>query len=540
MRIPLVATLAAGGILWAAGGAAVGKPLYVETFEGPVVGNVERGVEYFLGIPYAEPPVGQRRLRSPVPHQRWTIPLSTAQTGSACPQNPSPDPAGLPSETEDCLFLNLFIPERRTTKPPVLVWIHGGAFAEGYGGSRLYDGSELARDRHVIVVTINYRLGALGFLSTRELDLENAAGNSGNFGLQDQQEALRWVQRNIRAFGGDPTNVTVFGESAGAMSVVDHLVSPAARGLFQRAIIQSAALNVHAPAKKKVQDTLGLGFLKETGCDRKADAAACLRQLPVSAFLKSQSFWLPIQDGSLIPTQPLEALRQGAFNRVPIIVGATEKEAYLFVARIEGTAGRAVHESDVLPLLSASVGDKAQQVMKNYPINTFSNPADAAATALGDGMFNCVATELAQAMATFAPVYSFEFAERDPTQQQPLPPSTSLSPGYSYHTTDLAYVFDRNLQGERLDGKDAGLSALVGEYWSAFARSGNPNHPGGPPWPTYKLTSRQTLRLTRVPTIISDNAESHHCHSWRLAGLLDADVQLGLPGSLPVNNDARH
>src|SRR5690349_6433505 len=296
---------------------------------GPVAGVVTPAMLEFLGIPYAEAPVGDLRWAPPEPHAPWTTPLDASTFGSPCPQTPSA--FGIPSSTEDCLFLNVYVPHRKTVperdlkrKRPVMVWIHGGAFQVGSAGN--YDPTKLVTAGDVIVVSINYRLGALGFLAHPALSAESPAGISGNYGILDQQLALRWVQDNIAGFGGDPKRVTIFGESAGGISVHTQLASPLAAGLFRRAIVQSGA--VFAQPTLQAAEALGQHSADALGCSDQT--AACLRALSVDDVLANQPSGLqttsPVIDGVVLPLPLRDAFQNGAFNRVPVMQGSNHDE----------------------------------------------------------------------------------------------------------------------------------------------------------------------------------------------------------------------
>jgi para-nitrobenzyl esterase len=312
--------------------------LVISTAGGTVGGKAAGPMNAFLGIPYAAPPVGNLRWRPPHPAARWLGIRQATSFGPNCPQPPSQ--FGLASTSEDCLYLNVFTPagtHRRNL--PVMVWLHGGSLL--VGESNDYDPARLVRDG-VIVVTVNYRLGALGFLADPAL-ADRPGGPSGNFGLEDQQAALRWVQRNIRGFGGDPANVTLTGESAGGLSVLAQLASPGARGLFARAISESGTYNLTQEPLATVE-AAGEAFAAKVGCTSQA-AAACLRHLPVSAIVDSEDFtgYRPDIDGRVLTQSIGAALASGQFNRVPVINGTNHDEWRLFVARSElppgGTEG---------------------------------------------------------------------------------------------------------------------------------------------------------------------------------------------------------
>jgi para-nitrobenzyl esterase len=272
-----------------------GGALLVQTDRGPLAGKLVEGrVQAFLGIPYAAPPTGAMRWRPPADVKPWSAPRDATRVGAACPQLDVPDYA---RADEDCLTLNVWAPAGGAANKPVLVWIPGGAFVEGSGGYRLYDGARLAAREDAVVVTMNYRVGPLGFLANRDLAREQGRDASPSFGILDQRAALQWVQRNARIFGGDPARVTVFGESAGAWSVCVHLAMPASGGLFARAIMESGACAdplYFSPPEAEAQgdmlaDALGC---RDLACLRSRDVAAVLRALPIKRhFLLSPGVW---------------------------------------------------------------------------------------------------------------------------------------------------------------------------------------------------------------------------------------------------------
>jgi para-nitrobenzyl esterase len=313
----------------AASAEAAGGPI-VRTRSGPVQGVLNGSVREFLGIPYAAPPAGPLRWRPPQAPRPWSAVRDASQPGPACPQ--APNFFGPASCNEDCLSLNVYAPPPGEQLLPVFVWIHGGDFITGQGAD--YDGAALVEAGHVIVVTLNYRLGVLGFLSHAALGRESADGSSGNYGLMDQQFALQWVRDNIQAFGGDPRNVTVAGESAGGLSILTHLASPTAAGLFQRAIVQSGGYRLAWPSQRDA-DSAGYKLAKSMGCTMAA--AGCLRKLTVVELLDAQEratgtsigsllMWGPHVGGDVLPEQPLLAIRNGSFNQVPVLIGTDHED----------------------------------------------------------------------------------------------------------------------------------------------------------------------------------------------------------------------
>ncbi len=344
--VSVAATVLAAGVGSAAASPASGGANPIVRIDGGLVRGADAaGVNSFLGLPYAAPPTGNLRWRPPQPASSWSGVRDATQFGPGCPQALARNPF-LPPGTisEDCLNLNVYTPTLRSgSDRPVLVWIHGGGLVQD--GGRNYDGTKLAA-AGTVVVTINYRLGALGFLAHPAL-ASRPGGAAGNYGLMDQQAALRWVQRNIARFGGDPHNVTIAGQSAGGLSVLAQMVSPGARGLFQRAIVQSGtfALNQQPLA---AAEAAGETFAKNVGCPDQT--AACLRSVPVSDLVSNFGVEIPgVVDGSVL-TQPIgTALARGQFARVPVINGITHDEELLFVAGLSLTVSQGTN----IPLAGA-------------------------------------------------------------------------------------------------------------------------------------------------------------------------------------------
>ena len=311
---------------------AASQALQASTDKGVVTGVVQGDTAAFLGIPYAAPPVGELRFRPPEPHAPWAAPLAATTPASPCPQALDAVSTNEASTNEDCLYLNVWTKlssgrGRNWGNRPVMLWVHGGGFQFGSGSSPYCNGALLA-EKGDVVVTINYRLGALGYLAAPALDAEGPAHVPGNYGIEDQQAALRWVRRNIASFGGNPRNVTLFGQSAGARSVEYQLASPCAAGLFDRAIIESSGGGAATLAASEAGSSAGI--IKTVGRDAAGDVAACLRAVPAADFLAMNPLnpgnAVPVVDGVVILRQPLDALDAGQFNRVPTITGGTHGE----------------------------------------------------------------------------------------------------------------------------------------------------------------------------------------------------------------------
>jgi para-nitrobenzyl esterase len=460
----------------------------VKVSGGEVAGATRGGVASYLGIPYAAPPVGSLRWRAPQPVQPWQGVRAARSYAPACAQTAQwiPDP-----KSEDCLYLNIWAPERGR-KLPVLVWIHGGGYYGGTGAQAGFDGANLAR-HGAVVVTLNYRLGVFGFFAHPELSAESPHGASGNQGILDQIAALRWVKDNIAAFGGDPQRVAVMGESAGGESVGLLVASPLAKGLFQRAIAQSGndALPLSADEiprfDRKAAEAKGLAFAKAVG----AQNLAALRGLGVAELHKAA--WLPrtIVDGHLLREDLETIYRHGRQNDVPLLVGWTAEEGKDLAPEIletnEFTAPK--HRDLVTKLLGHAPSDA---LLAAYP-----GASDAQARASIDRLTNdwwgwrMVHWAGLQAKYGRAKPYVYFFAH------QPAEPVTPCGYGCGAgHGAEIRYVFDNLHQDARpWTAADRKLATRLARTWVNFARTGSPAGAGLPAWPAYDGTSATVVKI---------------------------------------------
>ncbi|GAB1257538.1 carboxylesterase family protein [Aurantivibrio plasticivorans] len=467
----------------------------------------------YLGIPYAAAPTGDLRWQPPAPVEPWEGILTAGTVGNGCPQSISP--FGQPSASEDCLYLNVYTSSRghhrHFRKRPVMVWIHGGAFTYGEGHS--YDPAKLA-DEGVIVVTFNYRLGALGFMAHPALSATSSTGASGNYGIMDQQAALQWVQENIRAFGGDPNNVTIFGESAGGLSVHAHLASPQSEGLFHRAIIQSGAYLLEQPSLQD-WEYLGLAMANAIGCPDQS--LECLRNADVNTIVANADpgalGFLPIVDGDVLPTSVLTSLATGQFNKVPVMEGTTRDEYSLFVALQFALAGNPVTEENFVSLIT-TLGfpiEVAALIASQYPLTDYASPSDAF-TALGtDFLFSCNSRTSLQLLSQHTRTYAFEFND-------PNAPFTTLPfvgvPYRSAHTTEIQYLMDPATGAPAFDADQEMLSNIMQNYWTSFARFGTPNFTFAPIWPRFGASELVKSLEPPFPQTINNFAQTHKCGFW--------------------------
>jgi len=460
------------------------------------------------------------RWQPPQAAPRWKGQLDASQFANHCPQ---PATAfGLASQNEDCLYLNVFAPPKHDDKKgsaPVMVWFHPGAFQ--YGESDDFDPSDLVA-KGIVVVTVNYRLGALGFLSHPALTAESPNSSSGNYGLQDQQAALRWVQRNIDRFGGDACNVTIAGQSAGAVSVHAHMASPQSAGLFKRAIAQSAGYALSLPTLATAQ-TQGTAYANAVGCS--AQDAACLRAVPVSTLLANQSTdpaaYLPKVDGSTLPLSIGAAFATGQFNKVPVMEGSTHDEFSLFVAALFELKGIPVIPQTYVPLISAilSVPTSTAQTLATYvyPLAAYPNTGSAL-TALGtDAAFACNTRVAARFLGPQVPTWAYEFS--DATAPQIYLPQVSFAYG-AYHGSELQYVFDvrESVPAPALNANQLQLASQMRSYWAQFAKTGNPNGAGAPAWAPFNPGTSDSFQsfsgTSAEPYTGTAFGLDHKCSVW--------------------------
>lgn len=503
----------------------------VRTGRGVVVGKSTDSGFAFLGIPYAAAPVGKLRFRPPQPHAPWSTLRSAAKYGSICPQVSANGVTG----NEDCLFLNVFTPADAigdgTARRPVMVWIHGGGYGADAGSDPLYDPSVIVKATDMIVVTLNYRLGALGFLAYPALSDEDPSGRSGNYGIEDQQAALAWVRHNIAAFGGDPDNVTVFGESAGGNSVLVNLASPTAAGLFRRAIAESPLYGSALLTLSQAAALWGEEVSKAVNCPLSgAEGAACLRAVPVrklvafSQISTEHPFGLfaPVIDGVVLKQNLSTAFRTGAFNQVPVMIGSNHDEATLMTAVLYNLNGGPVTAAQYPALLAEHFGGNAGLVASSYPLRDYPAPSQALAAVFTDSFFACPTEQARAAISQHVPVFGYEFVEPDPVATQGYP---ETAPGIEMgdaHTFELPYVFGHNGTDTLPDQRAISLSQTMIGYWADFAVSGDPNDKGHsnaapgnlPYWPRYHAGVANLLSLKDRPEVSTAFRSAHQCALW--------------------------
>jgi para-nitrobenzyl esterase len=506
-RARRAAALAAAAFAVAAGvGAQLREPLVLDT--GMLGNSLESspGIRAFRGIPFAAPPIGALRWRAPQPAAEWTGVRDASRFGNVCiqPAGPTEGPGARlniavlpdsPPRSEDCLYLNVWTGAQNAgERRPVMVYVFGGAFTEGAGSVPLYDGDALAR-KGVVVVTMNYRLGAFGFFAHPALTAESPHAASGNYGLMDMLAALRWVQRNIAAFGGDPANVTIFGQSAGAMAIASLVASPEAQGLMQRAISQSGTwlgLGPVAAMRTRAQAE-GAGVTAAAAAG--ASTAAALRALSpdeVTAKLRGAGM---IVDGWVIPEDPSTTYADGRQNAVDVLVGSNKDEAFFVSA---STVQQFEEQA------RARWGALTEKFLALYPHATDDEARASATEASNDGTFWVARLYADYQVRRGNQAYLYFFAQN--------PPASAGRPAFpAAHAAELPYVFD-NLGELRLfpDGSDPALAAAsapdaqvadrMSSYWTNFARTGDPNGPGLPVWQAHAVgASERALVIDAEP-----------------------------------------
>ncbi|MGW8730376.1 carboxylesterase/lipase family protein [Streptomyces sp. NPDC055808] len=478
----------------------------VRTRDGAVRGSVRDGYRVFDGIPYAAPPVGALRWAAPRPAASWPGVRDATRPAPACAQPAGEVPGG--STSEDCLYLNVTAPSDAAPghPRPVIVWLHGGGFTTGAGSS--YDAHRMAVRGDVVVVTVNYRLGALGYLGRAGL------AGSGTFGLADQQAALRYVRRGIGAFGGDARNVTLAGESAGSYAVCAQLASPSAAGLFQRAIMESGPCT-GGPARPfapyavapTVAEAAGTELAGAVGCARAADVLGCLRRVPVARLLAAQGADAQPEYGTaLLPRDPAGAVASGRVARVPVLIGANHDEGTIWAAGIVA-AGTAVTPANWPDVVREFVPDpaRAAEVVAAYPVRgTDGGPVFGAV--IGDADYACPTLRTGSLLAARRTVWRYEFADPDPPRPTPAPPPFPLS---ATHTTELPYLFDLGGRPRDMTERQRRLADTMIGYWTRFARTGDPNGGGAPHWARSQV---QSLAPERTGPVRPGGV--HHCALW--------------------------
>jgi para-nitrobenzyl esterase len=471
--------------------AAEKKTEVIRLDSGPITGKFENGIRTYLGIPYAAPPVGNLRWQPPQKAAPWSKLRKCVKFGPACPQ---PQQSKNGKYSEDCLYLNVWSPAKKNDeKLPVMFWIHGGAFNFGSSSQPDYYGKNLA-EKGVVVVTINYRLGPLGFLVHPRLSEESADGVSGNYGLLDQIAALKWVQRNIAAFGGDPGCVTIFGQSAGSRSVSLQMISPLSAGLFHRAISQSGGpiigseyLSTMFNGDMANVSKMGQTLASKLGCDKAPNVLDSMRarsakEIVAAADCKTSIFeaglfFAPVFDGHVLPKDPLAQYSSGRQHDVPVITGSTLNEGTLYL----------INETDLsvkkyISFLKSRFFDNYAKAFEMFPAQNAKDVTNAVDKILTVAANAQPARLIAGSMNnTKSRAYLYHFTR--------LPDTAMARKLKVHHGADIAYVFGNQKKADGYNETDMALSKTMMAYWLNFAKTGNPNGPGLIEWPAYERCS---------------------------------------------------
>lgn len=484
-----------------------GQTAVVNTTYGPVSGTSVSGIFEFKGIPFASPPIGSNRWKPPSSPSSWTTPLPVQDFKPACPQKlyEQGDTSYILIGEEDCLYLNIWTPDTAGSNLPVMVFIHGGGNQQGSAnqvsmGTELYNGKNLSQRGNVVVVTIQYRLGVLGFLVHPGLEAENSSNTSGNYAVMDQLLALAWIKNNIQNFGGDSTKVMIFGESAGGVNVGNLLTTPLAEGLFQRACIESAvpALGNYEEAKSK-----GIEFVDEmAGPGSDSAKIAYMRSVPadsITIMMESplvggfvQMNWRPVVDGQVFPDFPEVLFQDGSFNKVPLMIGSNADEMSV-------SAPVTVFPFMVTSLINSTFppGMQAQALSLYPPGTTNAQARESYVQLLTDAQFTATTRRTARCvnLNQESPVYRYLFAHRQ---------AGPLDIFGSYHGLELFYIFNNYENTSYAVGpwytlQDDSVEMNMLHYWVNFAANGNPNGNGLPAWPSYQSLTDCYLEIKASP-----------------------------------------
>jgi para-nitrobenzyl esterase len=493
----------------------------VKTRAGRVRGADLGGVLAFKGLRYAAPPVGERRFAPPAPVEPWDGIADALQLGPSCPQ-PRQRPTGWSQEVaedEDCLRLNVWTPALEGARRPVMVWFHGGGYAIGSGSWPVYDGARLARRGDVVVVTVNHRLGPLGYLHLAKLGGPELAA-SGNAGMLDLVAVLRWVRDNIAAFGGDAGNVTIFGESGGGAKVSTLLAMPAAKGLFHRAIIQSGASRYVLSAQQGAD--VAATLLAKLGIPADERAVAALRALPAPELVAAASSLgdvsgnarrmglSPVLDGDAIPMHPADALTSGQAPDVPLLIGTTFDEATLWLGADPALTDPSKLSFEQLPARLVQYGARTAHLIAEYRASRPDAPAIDLLLAINtDASMRVPSIKLAEKRLKGqgnAPVWMYLFC-------------WAAGPLRSGHGFELPFVFDNVREGVLHPSPSRQeLADRMSDAWIAFARAGDPNHDDLADWRPYDLKARTTMLFDRGKCEAVDDPWGRERRAWARSG----------------------
>jgi para-nitrobenzyl esterase len=496
----------------------------VHTQNGDVLGVLQGSVESFKALPFAAPPVGDLRWRPPQDPADWLGVRDGSKFSSVCPQKV---PGGGVIGSEDCLYLNVFKPQG-AQRLPVILFIHGGHNATGSAGwvgngVAPFDGSDLAQNGNVVVVTINYRLGALGFIAHPALSKESGYNRSGNYGYMDQIRSLKWVSRNIAAFGGDPNNVTVVGASSGGGGILVMMASPLAEGLFHRGIIHSGQF---AAQDIKKAELSGQSFSQKLNCKNAPDELTCMRDKSVGEIIVAMpgghegagagggggsvsgpSHFLPVVDGRILPDFPLEVIRSGKYHHVPLLIGnAAEETSWIYGSESKGIDSEQVYINTV----NSNYRTNAAKLLELYPARDYPSPREAYDAISADHWFICPAQKVVQAVSgsqsEFVGRFLYSHILSGPVVGYPHPSPAFFGASHGYDLAFMFGTFGYYLLTPTLD--ELTLKEKFQKTWADFARSGNP----GDFWKRYDAT-QDNYAIFNIP-MSSDTQLRKKCVYW--------------------------
>lgn len=482
----------------------------IKTKHGTLIGTDNGQVKAFLGVRYAQPPVGNLRWAPPEPLLESHGYKPAILSGAGCIQGGKP--TGVFNDSEDCLYLDIWAPSE-PGEYPVMVWLHGGGLLLGAGSEMQYRGEKLAQEKKVIVVNVNSRLSFIGYVASPELSQESAYAGSGNQGFLDQIEALKWVKSQIHHFGGNPNNVTLFGESGGAIGVCTLIASPLADALFHKAILQSGSCRMLRTPNLAGGEAKGKAFFEKIGCGNAENPLACGRALPISKIVDSLSIdmneifiehpdtWAyyptPNIDGHFLTAHPISLIEKGSKPDIPVLIGTNKNEGSLFV----GLRDHSDNNEDYLNYLRTFYGSLAENFAQVYPLTDYSSAGEAAAALAGDGFMDCPAKEMGNLMSdTQHPVYMYQFVQ--PVNSITTDIILELQKGENapawgvFHSAEIPYVFGVASVLGNLDTPERKRTKnIMMSYWANFAYTGDPNGEGLPQWPEYNSQTARYMML---------------------------------------------
>eukprot|EP01130_Rhizamoeba_saxonica_P017270 TRINITY_DN8308_c0_g1_i1.p1 TRINITY_DN8308_c0_g1~~TRINITY_DN8308_c0_g1_i1.p1 ORF type:complete len:505 (-),score=106.48 TRINITY_DN8308_c0_g1_i1:1074-2588(-) len=480
-----------------------GSQLEIDTTHGPIQGFLmnDYPLRAFLGVPYAKPPTGNLRWRRPVEPDTWTAIKETKEFGASCMQ----DRNAYTPISEDCLYLNVWT--SNTTKRqllPVMVFIYGGSFKHGSSSDALYDPIDLIRgyDYNILGVTLNYRLGSFGFVSNKGLISEDIYGSTGNYGLLDQRLALKWVQNNIQNFGGDPSRVTVFGESAGAASISNHLIMPRSWGLFSQAIIQSGAFAKWTAVNISESENNWNAIAEQVGCT----TLKCMRNATAEQIMENYANlpFLPAIDNSEIVEDPIELMYKGDVLKIPLLVGSNKNEGTIF----QNEDLKSITKAEFVQMVKQFFPDSSGAVLAEYDVNQYPSPWFALTSIFGDISFTCPAFYTANILSSYVPVYSYYFVHE-------IDAVSKYSPYLGvFHGSELGFVFNKRNPvfsdaPVPFTQQEIDLAQKFVTWWGDFATFGYPA--SDPNWIDYTGNGSYVIDMEQhMETDIRDS----QCKFW--------------------------